>query len=71
MYDSLYRQITLQKRLEELEVSHGSVQNAARVHGIDPSYWRKLKSGEKNNPSENVLKVLGLKKLVFYLVVNY
>jgi hypothetical protein len=49
--------------LRELEREHESARKAAAHHGIDAAYWWRLKSGEVDNPSDEVLQKLGLEKV--------
>lgn len=51
-------------RLAELEKKHGSMRAAARVLKIDHGYLSRLKDGKKLNPSDAVLKKLGLRRVV-------
>lgn len=45
-----------------LEDQHeGSARKAAAHYGIDASYWWRLKQGEKESPSQEVLDKLGLR----------
>lgn len=43
---------------------HGGLRAAARVLQCDPAYLSKLRSGKKNNPSDSLLKKLGLRRVV-------
>lgn len=52
--------------IEAAEEEHGSLRAAAKALGIDPGYLSRLKSGEKINPSAEVLKVLGLERITYY-----
>jgi len=45
---------------------HGGVRLAARALQIDHAYLARLLSGEKDNPSDSVLRKLGLRKVVHY-----
>lgn len=54
------------ERIEALEKKHGGLRAAARVLGIDPGYLFRLKNSEKMNPSDEVLKALGLERVTFY-----
>jgi transcriptional regulator with XRE-family HTH domain len=47
---------------------HRGLRAASRATGIDPAYLSRLQNGKKSNPSEKVLKKLGLKKAVTYTV---
>lgn len=54
------------QRIAHLEQKHGGLRAAARVLGIDPGYLFRLKNSEKMNPSDEVLKALGLERVTFY-----
>ena len=54
-------------RIAVLETEHGGLRAAARVIGCDPAYLLRLRDGEKSNPSDAMLKKLGLKKMVTYV----
>lgn len=54
-------------RIHELAVRHGSLRAAARVMKIDPGYLSRLSSGEKKEPSQSVLRRLGLRRVVTYV----
>lgn len=56
--------VTLKLRIEELAERHGSLRAAARVLQVDHVYLWRLKNGEKTEPSERLLKKLGLKRVV-------
>lgn len=51
-------------RLNALEEKHGSLRAVGRVLKIDPGYLSRMKSGEKLNPSDDVLRKLGLRRFV-------
>ena len=44
------------------EQHFGSARAACEHFGIDPGYWSRLRSGEKANPSKELLDKLGLKE---------
>ncbi len=54
----------MRKRIEELEAKHGGLRAAARVLEIDPGYLKRLRDGEKNNPSPAILRKLKLRRVV-------
>lgn len=54
-------------RLKELEKQHGSMRAAARVLKIDHGYLSRLKDGSKMNPSDAVLRKLGLRRVVQFI----
>lgn len=43
---------------------HGSYRAAGKVLGVDHAYLHKLATGEKDAPSEALLKKLGLRRTV-------
>lgn len=59
--------MTLGKRIQDLAKQHGSLRAAARVLGIDHAYLWRLQNGGKIVPSDDVLKKLGLKRVVTYV----
>lgn len=50
----------LQSRIKELERLHGSLRAAARATEVDVGYLKRLRDGEKTNPSDAILAKLGL-----------
>jgi hypothetical protein len=52
----------VQKAVERLIRVHNGFRPAARTTGIDPGYLWRLKTGDKVNPGDDVLKALGLEK---------
>lgn len=54
----------LQRRLAELVDQHGSIRAAARVLQVDHAYLHCLLFGKKSNPSETLLRKLGLRRVV-------
>ena len=59
---------TLRDRVRDLQDENGGLRAAARATGIDCGYLQRLKSGEKTNPSDDVLEKLGLQKEVIYVL---
>lgn len=57
---------TLAARIDMLLSKHGSLRVVGRVLEIDHAYLKRLRDGDKVNPSEAVLKKLGLKRIVTY-----
>lgn len=51
-------------RIDELVEQHGSLRAVSRVLGVDPAYLSRLRRGEKFCPSDNVLRKMGLLKLI-------
>lgn len=59
--------MSLEDRIAELVKQHGSLRKAGRVVGLTGQYLYRLQSGEKTNPSEAVLRKLGLRRVISYL----
>ena len=55
----------LKRRIAEFIIFYKGLRPAARALGIDPSYLARLRDGDKDNPSENLLKKLGLIRTVY------
>lgn len=60
------QQSSITTAIERCEKEHGSLRAAAQAIGVDPGYLSRLKSGEKLNPSDEVLAALGLERVVAY-----
>lgn len=60
----------LRGRIQNLAKQHGSLRAAARVLDIDHAYLSRLQDGLKLEPSDAVLRKLGLKRVVFYIDRN-
>lgn len=58
--------MTLQERIDQLTARHGTLRAAARVVQIDASYLSRLRHGEKENPTDDVLRRLGVRRVVSY-----
>lgn len=58
----------LRARIQELAKQHGSLRAAGRVLEIDHAYLHRLQQGEKTEPSEEVLRKLGLRRIVSYVM---
>ena len=56
----------LQECVEALVAKHGSVRAAARVLEVDHAYLYRLRTGEKRDPGETLLRRLGLRRVVSY-----
>lgn len=57
-------------RIRELDAQHGGLRAAARAIDCDAAYLKRLQDGEKTNPSDTMLRKLGLKKIVVYVREN-
>lgn len=58
--------MTLESRIVDLVSRHGSLRAVAKVTGISVGYLSRLASGEKTNPSADVLRRLKLRQVVRY-----
>lgn len=56
--------MTLAERIAELEAIYGSGRALARALGIDHAYLWRLSRGDKTAPSDDVLRKLGLRRVV-------
>lgn len=56
----------LTERIAELVEQHGSLRAAARVLDVDPGYLSRLSSGAKDEPSDTLLRRMGLRRVVSY-----
>lgn len=61
MADSL-----LQQRIKELAKHHGSMRVLGRVLVVDHAYLYRLSTGEKNDPGDDLLRKLKLRRVVTY-----
>lgn len=52
--------------VDVLAKRHGSLRAAARVLNLTPAYLCRLRQGVKTEPSETVLRKLGLRRVVRY-----
>lgn len=59
--------ISMDQCIADLVARHGSLRKAGRVLGITGQYLYRLQAGEKLNPSEAVLRKLGLRRVVSYI----
>lgn len=57
--------VTLADRIDEFVAKHGSLRNTAKILEVDVGYLSCIKNGKKE-PSEKILRRLGLKKHVHY-----
>jgi hypothetical protein len=56
----------LRERIKELEAQHGGLNAAARVLKVDAGYLSRLASGEKDTPSDKLLRKMGLRRVVWF-----
>lgn len=47
-----------------------SLRHMADMLGIDHTYLHRLRTGEKTEPSDEVLRKLGLRRVVYYVRAN-
>ncbi len=52
------------QRIDALTERHGSLRAAARVLNVSAGYLSRLRDGLKTNPSDQLLKKLGIKRVV-------
>lgn len=60
------RYITLTNRIQELIIEHGGLRAAGRALDVNPSYLKRLKDGERFNPSDSLLRRMDLISEVKY-----
>jgi hypothetical protein len=60
--------VSIDQRIADLVKRHGSLRKAGRVVGLTGQYLYRLQVGEKTNPSEAVLRKLGLRRVVAYVL---
>lgn len=58
--------MSLQDRIAELIAQHGTLRAVSRELAIDVGYLSRLERGLKDEPSEEVLSKLGLRRVVRY-----
>jgi len=58
--------MTLEKRIMELCLEHGTLRAAALALKTDAGYLSRLWHGEKVNPSAALLKRMGLRRVTTY-----
>lgn len=58
--------ITIPERIAQFEKQYGGFRPAARALRIDVGYLWRLKTGDKTNPSDAVLKKLSLERRISY-----
>lgn len=57
----------LTKTVEAVIEKHGGVRATAKAIGVDAGYLTRLRDGEKTNPSDIVLRKLGLREVKLYV----
>ena len=58
--------ITLRERIDELIAQHGTLRATARVLMTDCGYLHRLRSGEKTEPGDPLLRRMGLREVTRY-----
>jgi hypothetical protein len=58
--------ISIDQRIADLVARHGSLRKAGRIVGLTGQYLYRLQVGEKTNPSDEVLRKLGLRRNITY-----
>lgn len=59
--------VSIDQRIADLVAQHGSLRKAGRVVKLTGQYLYRLQAGEKTNPSETVLRKLGLRRVITYV----
>ena len=60
----------IRERIESLIFQYGGVNAAAKATNVDAGYLVRLRDGEKQNPSFDTLKKLGLSKVVSFELLS-
>lgn len=58
----------VREQIGQLIHRHGSLRKCARVLEISPAYLSRLFRGEKDEPSEKLLRKMGLRKIISYVL---
>lgn len=58
----------LQRAVARLVKQHGGLRLAAKAIKVDVAYLSRLRSGEKGNPGDDVMRKLGLEKAVTFRI---
>lgn len=56
----------LKKHVRAFIAEHTSMRAAARVLGVSPGHLSRLASGERTNPSPELLDAMGIHRMVIY-----
>jgi len=57
----------LQQRISDAIERHGSLRAAARVLQVDHAYLKRLLDGTRDNPSPDLMRKLGVRKVTSYM----
>lgn len=60
----------IQRIIERLVKQHGGLRKAALAVGINAPYLCRLRYGKRSNPSDQVLKKLGMERRVTYRLTS-
>lgn len=64
--DQLCGYDVVRHRIDQLIEHHGSLRAVARVLEVSPAYLSRLSRGEKQDPSDGMLRKLRLRRVVSY-----
>jgi rRNA-processing protein FCF1 len=64
--ERLGRVKTLTEHIVIQSLNHGSRRAYGEAIGVDHAYLKRLEDGDKENPSDEVLDKMGLRKQVYY-----
>lgn len=64
------RLTTLENAVKAVVAEHGGVRAAARATGVDKSFISRLMNGHKTAPSDETLRLLGLRAVPLYEVLH-
>lgn len=56
----------LKKHVKAFIAEHTSLRSAAQFLGISPGHLSRLASGERTNPSQQLLDAMGIHRMVIY-----
>lgn len=62
--------MNIQTAVKAIVAKHGGVRVAARAIGVNYAYLSRLQTGAKCNPTDAVLRKLGLRKVVSYETIK-
>ena len=62
--------LTIPQAVDALVARHGSLRKAARIVQINYAYLSRLRSEEKTEPTDAVLRRLGLRRIVTYETIK-
>lgn len=56
----------LKKHVKAFIAEHETVEQAARIVGVSPTYMYALANGTRTNPSPHMLDAMGIHRMVIY-----